>query len=242
MSFRRERRAEVKVVVGPLLLLLLRTQQAIALELNHKHNLGKMTLKLAKMRHTRILILVIVMVLDLIVLMILIDHQVFGIVVVNECSEGDPLVISFRLHLILHIPLMIGIFLMVPHHHLLLMAIQIIIGAVLLVGVVLGHLEVVPRQAGWRGAEGDITMVPHVGEEELYQDPLHLIGTSLWISWIWSKMVNKIMNICFCVLCFHLFLSLFWINFRTTSPSPSSPVSWPPTSRYVPSWTWASPS
>ena len=107
-----------------------------------------MTLELAKMCHTRIPCLVKVIVLDLIILVILIDCQVFGIEVVNECIGGDPLVISFQLRLILYIPLMIRSFPMVPHHHhLLLMAIQIITGAIL-VGVVLGHPGVVPLQAG----------------------------------------------------------------------------------------------
>ena len=155
-----------------------------------------MTLELAKMCHNRIPCLVIVIVLDLIVYMILTDHrQGFGIVVVSDCIGEGPLVISFRLHSILYIPLMIGIFPMAPrhHHHLLLTTIQIITGAVLLVGVVLGHTEVVPHQAGWRGVEGDIMMAPRMGEEELYQDPLHLLGTSLWI---WSKMVSKVTRLC----------------------------------------------
>lgn len=191
----------MKVVAGPLLLFLQTRQAIVALELNHRHNLGKMTLELAKMCHTCIPCLVKVIVLDLIILMILIDRQVFGIEVVDECTGGDPLVISFRLLLILHIPLMIGIFPMAPRHHHLLTAIQIIIGAVLLVGVVLGHLGVVPLQAGWRGGEGDITMAPHMVEEEPYPDPLRLIGTSLWI---WSIMVSKITFLCI-LLAFSLF-------------------------------------
>jgi hypothetical protein len=142
-------------------------------------------------------------VLDLIILMILIDRRVFGIEVVDECTGEDPLDISFRLRLILHIPLTIGIFPMAPRHHLLLMALQIITGVVLVVGVVLDHPEVVPHQVGWRGAEGDIMMAPRMVEEELCQDPLHLIGMSLWI---WSKMVSRLHF----YVCYKLFLSLFF--------------------------------
>ena len=197
MSFRSlKRRVEVKVMVNLLLLLLfllLWTPQMQAMALELKLNLGKMILGLPKMCHTCIPCLIVVVIalhVDLIILMILIDHWDFGIVVVSECSEGGPLVISFLLRMSLHIPLTSVIFPMAHRCHLFLMAIQIIIGAALLVGVVLGHLEVVLHLAGWRGAEEDILMAPHVGEEELYQDPLHLVGTNLWILWKWAKMVQ----------------------------------------------------
>lgn len=210
----------MKVVAGPLLPLLLWTLLMQAMAQKLKLNLRKMILELAKMCHTRVPCLVIVVIaLDLIVLMILIDHRDFGIMVVGEYYGGDPLVISFLLHMSLHFPLT-SIFPMAPHCHHLLTAIQIILGAALIVGVVLGHLEVVHHQAGWRGAEGDILMAPHMREEELYQDPLHLIGTSLWIFWRWSKMVQDDK--------YFVYVQLFFFNSGPLPPHPLPPSHGPP--------------